>query len=93
MKKQVIHVSPQPFSKVVALFVALLMSPGIPIGVLILIFGGKSRFNGLFFIFVPLGYVGIYYLLSFLSALLYNFVASRFGGIEVTVIDVDEHNG
>jgi hypothetical protein len=90
MKKQIINIAPHQFAKSVALVLGLLLSPGIPIGVIILLTGGKDRVNGLFFILAPIAYAMAWYLWCVVLAALYNVISKRFGGIEITIQDVEQ---
>ncbi len=91
MKKQVVGVSPQQTSKVLALvyffsslpfvlfmFIATMMAPKT-----------DNAFPAALFIVMPFLYMAFGYLISLYGTWVYNRIASRFGGIEVTVSDVD----
>lgn len=42
-------------------------------------------FTGIFFVFLPVIYGGLAFVMTAIGCLLYNFVAGRFGGIEVEI--------
>jgi hypothetical protein len=87
MKKQILRISPHQSSKVMALIYFIFMLLLVPIGVIMLLVGGKDRSIGFIFVFAPLIYGVTAYVMFGLFAWVYNFVAKRLGGIEFTTTE------
>lgn len=85
MKKQITRISPHQTAKVAAVFYMLFCLIFVPIGILMLIFGGKERLAGLLFFAAPVLYGVMGYLFVGLACLVYNLIARFVGGIEFTV--------
>ena len=92
MKKQITRISPHQTSKIVAILYFACMLILVPIGIIMLLVGGKEKYMGLFFIIAPVLYGVVGYLMFGIAYLLYNFIAKRFGGVEFTVTEVNELN-
>lgn len=90
MKKQITRISPHQSSKVIALIYFIFMLLFMPFGVIMFIAGSKEKWMGLFFIFAPVIYGILAYLMFGLFILAYNFVAKRFGGVEFIVTETSE---
>jgi hypothetical protein len=92
MRKQVTHLSPHQSAKVVAVLYVVCTLPFALFGVLGLIFGWSTtaRFHSAIFIFVPLIYGVIGYILFALFCWVYNHVAQRIGGIEFSVEELPD---
>lgn len=91
MKKQVTRVSPQQTSKVLALVYFFSSLPFVLFMSLSAALSRKSddAFPVFLFILMPLLYLIFGYLLTLYGAWIYNHIAKRIGGIELTVMDVD----
>lgn len=91
MKQQITSISVGQCGKVLALFCfALSGALGIPVGIGMLVFGGKGRYAGLPFLFLPFAYLAFGYVMGALYALIYNLIARKFGGLEFTVRTLPE---
>ncbi len=90
MKKQVVGVSPQQTSKVLALVYFFSSLPFVLFMFIATMMAPKSddAFPAAIFIVLPFLYMAFGYLISLYGAWVYNRIASRFGGIEITVSDV-----
>lgn len=88
MKKQITHISVVQTSKVVALLYAVVSLIYTIIGVFMVAFGSKGiKAMGLVYVFMPIIMMIIGFLMMLLFCWLYNVIAKRVGGIEVTVED------
>jgi hypothetical protein len=92
MKKQITHISVHQSSTVIALMYAVLSSIMIPIGAIIFLMGGKDKWSGLVFIFLPIFYAVFGYIFLALFFCIYNLIAKFVGGVEFTVADQIEDN-
>ena len=93
MKRRIDEISPQAASKIMAILYFTFTLLFVPIG-LIMVVAGKAQFTaGLFFIFAPVIYGAIGYILVYIGCWVYNFIAKRFGGMEFTVSDVPDKAG
>ena len=90
MKKQIVRISPLQTSKIVALCYLVPTIIFVPIGLGILLFGSKDRWSGALFCAAPAIYAALAFVLFLIGSFIYNFIAKRFGGIEVTVADIPD---
>ena len=92
IKKQIRNVDAYQTAKVLAIMYGIVTSIiFLPLGVFVLLIGGDSmgipRISGLFFFVLPFVYGFITFLLFGLMGMLYNFFASKVGGIVIEVKD------
>ncbi len=92
MKKQVTRVSPQQTSKVLALFYFFASLPFSIYFAISAVLSAKYDIGAVVFtlILMPLIYMIFGYLFNLYGAWIYNHIAKRLGGIEVTINEVDD---
>lgn len=87
MKKQIIHISPLQAAKILALLYFFI---SLPLLLLMLAMPGtRPPFMSGFMIMMPFIYALFGFLFTLYGTWIYNFVASRIGGIELTTRDID----
>lgn len=88
MKKQITRISIAQTSKVLAIMYAAFGLVHFIFGVLLMIFG-KSRGAGIMLIFMPVIIAILGYLGAAFFSWIYNFIASKVGGIEFELSDIE----
>ena len=93
MKKQVTRVSPQQTSKVLAVFYFFASLPFVIYLSISSALSEKHNIGTVVFmlILMPLIYMIFGYLFTLYGAWIYNHIAKRLGGIEVTINEVDDN--
>lgn len=90
MRKQITRISVLQTSKIVTLLYIVFSLIYVPIGFLMMFFGGREvKIMGLVYIGMPLlmGLLGFIFVA--VGALVYNLLAKWVGGVEVTVTGID----
>lgn len=87
MKKQLTHISIHQSSKVIAALYFVITVPLAVIALIAALFGGGFGM-AIAALFAPFLYALVGYVIFVILAWVYNFVAARIGGIEVTVTDL-----
>jgi hypothetical protein len=88
MKKQISNISPLQTAKVLALLYFFI---SLPLLVLMLAMpGSRPPFMSGFMIVLPIFYALFGFLFTLFGAWMYNLIASRIGGIEVTLQDLPD---
>lgn len=85
MKKQITSISPLQSAKVLA---ALYFVISVPFA-LIMLFTVPGGFSKFFLLFAPVLYGAMGFVFTLIGAAIYNFVASKVGGIEFTTTAVE----
>jgi len=84
MKKQIVSISPIQTAKVIAVVYFVFSLPFVVLMSIGMAFSPGPKSSALFFIAAPFIYLVFGFIFTALGALVYNLVASRFGGIEYT---------
>jgi hypothetical protein len=91
MKKVLESVSPHSAGKLAAVMYGIMSLLLVPVGVFMLLHGGKDRAAGLVMIVAPIIYAPMGYVVTAFTCWLYNIMARHIGGLEVTFRDA--HGG
>ncbi len=87
MKKQITHISPLQTAKILAVMYFVI---SLPLLMLMLAMpGSRPPFMSGFLIVLPFIYALFGFLFTLFGAWVYNFIAQRIGGIELTLQDID----
>ena len=89
MKKQLVNISPIQTAKVLAVLYFVISLPFILIMAIPVLMSPASTMPLLVLLAMPFFYLAIGFISTLIGAAIYNLVASKIGGIEVTVRDVD----
>ena len=94
MKKQISKFSIAQTSKITALLYFFFGIPHAILGLCMLLFAeGTNRIAGIAFLFMPIIMCVIGYICIAIVSFIYNFLASKVGGIEFELTDIPESNG
>ena len=88
MNKQISHVSVFQTSKIVAILYFVFALIFVPFGFISLLFGAGGRGFAFFMLIAPFIYGTLGFIFVAVACWVYNLVAQRWGGIEVTVTNV-----
>lgn len=88
MKKQLINITPMQSAKVLAVMYLVLSLPFVMLVMVPMAFSPQAEPPAILLIVMPLLYGAFGFLFTWFAAWVYNHVAAKLGGIEVTFMDV-----
>ena len=88
MRKIISSITPHNAAKLIGILYGIFAILMVPIGIIMLAVGGKNRVAGFFFILAPFFYAFAGYLFTYAACWIYNVLAKRFGGVEITMVDI-----
>jgi len=90
MKMQINKISVHRSSKLLAFMNAMFALLLVPLGIIVLIYGKEDRASGFILILSPMFLGIITYINAAIGFWVYNFIAGRFGGLELTLYENKE---
>lgn len=90
MKQQITHISPIHIAKIFAILYFAISLPSMIIAEVMMLFSPVHQAPRGFLIAMPILYGLCGFVATFVGAILYNFIASKIGGIEFTTREVEE---